>query len=555
MAQRQVYARGSVVLRAPQGGIGVMRRPSVRYVPRHAIRRQRDRARMGAAAVVAAATAANGGLALYHLGNRSLWLDEGYTWLISRERIHQIWAQSAGDGGHLFFYLVAVHLITALLGAGPSALRLFSVAAGVPAVPLMYLLARRIGGGRPTGLIATVLFAVSAPFVFWEQNARDYSVLVLLAVATMLALVLAVQTRRTSALVAWGILTALACYTHLEEGLLAAAELLPLLAWPAGRALGRRLAVVLAVLGAGLVPALAAYARHPHAQAAFLTRPTATIVKEVAVFLASGTVSGLNIGLGGPALLLVTAGLWMVALVRLAGDVGRWGLRPSLFGRAMALSCLVVPFGLSWIMSETFDPVFLDRYLVVSLPAASIVAALALARLRPRAVAIHGLLYLCVFRLGVLMPFYSQSLTDFAGATDIVAAHSRRGDCIVFDEQATVMIYDYYSVRPPASDRGHVLPVQVLPSAPSGAVPSVVRYVSQIAAQYYRTPAMVAAAVIHCPRLWLYESDLGQPAGTSVQKAKYARFVALRRELTSAYGTTTNYATYRVELQLFSHRR
>ena len=505
---------------------------------------------------MALSTAFNLALALYHLDTRSLWLDEGYTWSIASLNSADVVRTANQQGGHLVFYYLLVHLLISWFGDGVSVMRMPSVVAGAASVPLVFLLTCRLAADRLAGIFATVLFAVSMPLVFWQQNARDYAIVVLLGVASTLLLVVAVQTRRRAAFAGWGAVSALACYTHTEVVLLVAAQVIPLLLWPLGRALWRPLAVVLGILTIAAIWPVVEAIKHASLQTAFLLPPNGAAAREVATFLASGAGTAATVGPTDYALLALTAFLWAAALFGLVADVARRGPTEDNFGRAVALSWLLAPPLFAWAISEIDRPVFLDRYLIVSLPAAAIVIAMVLVRVRPRAVGFFGLIYLTVFRFGVLVPSYNKPLDNFAGATRVVLAHARSSDCIAFYQNSARTLYDYYSVHLTVSRSHHraPLPRQIMPPAPSGDNPATVDYYANASPgeiALYQTPAAIAATASFCPRLWLLESHAGSPTGPSHQRASYDYLVALRQKLLANYTPPTNYDLGGVGLQLY----
>jgi Dolichyl-phosphate-mannose-protein mannosyltransferase len=107
---------------------------------------------------------------------RSLWLDEIYVahsivtrgfWRLLSQPL-DFW-QAAPPG-----FLVLERTCVDLFGAGERALRLPSLLAGVAAVPLFYLLARRVLSLRGV-LIAVILFACMSPLVYYSQEVKQYS--------------------------------------------------------------------------------------------------------------------------------------------------------------------------------------------------------------------------------------------------------------------------------------------------------------------------------------------------------------------------------------------
>ena len=87
---------------------------------------------------------------------------------------------------HPPLYYALLHGWAALLGTGPTALRLFSVAVGILTIPLLYLVARRMLSAR-AALLATLLLTISPLHVYYSQEVRMYGLVALLSVGILAA--------------------------------------------------------------------------------------------------------------------------------------------------------------------------------------------------------------------------------------------------------------------------------------------------------------------------------------------------------------------------------
>ncbi len=122
-----------------------------------------------------AATLLAAALRMWHLGEWSVWVDEGYTW---RDATLPL------EGGLSFFstdranYPLAFLMLRGLRDVGLTgddefSLRLPFALLGIASVPLLALCGRRLVG--PTAaVIAALLCAVHPWHIFWSQNARGY---------------------------------------------------------------------------------------------------------------------------------------------------------------------------------------------------------------------------------------------------------------------------------------------------------------------------------------------------------------------------------------------
>ncbi len=497
------------------------------------------------------------GLGFYHLSSRSLWLDEGYTWLTAAQNLKGITAIAASQGYHLLPYYLLIHVLIGWFGDSAFVMRAPSVIAGAAAVPLMYLLAARLAGRR-VGLYATVLLAVSQPLVFWQQNARDYAFVVLLAVASTLAAVVGIQDGTLGPLVGWALIMAVGCYTHPEMLLLVIPQELVMFLWSGSRRV--RVGVVgLTVVGALLnLPVLLNAVHSSVYQTTPLLPPGVGSATEIATFLASGAGTAVPVTATDHALLGITFALAVIGVAMLGADLVDRGCHRANLGLGLGLAWLVLPPVISWLVSESGHPDFLDRYLILSLPAASLVMALVLGRVQPRSLGLFGLAYLIIFRFGVLAPSYSVPLDDFSTATADLLAAARPGDCVTIASNQARTLYDYYSARLARSSGGRLTqPVQVLPFAVNGS-PQVVLAFNDLPLGDYRNaqqPQFVAQAATGCRRIWLFQSHVGSPTGSATSRLFYRSLLTLERNVQLYFRPAGQFNYHGVAVSLFDRDR
>jgi mannosyltransferase len=130
-------------------------------------------------------------LRLWRLDGMSLWVDEVFTWnIVAPERGHAfgeaILAAYQGPLFHAAAWLGLRWQETSLM------LRLPSALAGVAAVPLFGVLVARLWDRR-TGRLAALLLALSPFAVWYAQEGRGYSFLILFAIAAGLVLLASLE--------------------------------------------------------------------------------------------------------------------------------------------------------------------------------------------------------------------------------------------------------------------------------------------------------------------------------------------------------------------------
>jgi hypothetical protein len=293
-------------------------------------------------ALVAALVALGVALRIPHLGD-GLWFDEIQT-LIDYVRlpIGGIVTTFDDQNQHLL-YSVAARGAVSLFGESAWALRLPAVVFGAASLAATYWFGRGVIG-RAEALLATALLAVSFHHIWFSQDARGYSALLLwtlVSTGCFLRLVsLPAGAPLLPAVTAYAVAMALALYTHATAGVLPLSHAIIALVLVA-RARGRDgswRAPLLALVAAGLVT-LVLYAPVLPQMKATLAKPT---MEGIAVewkrpgWMVAETVRGLVAGVPGG---IVALGLAAVCGVAGAASLAR--RNPA------ALAAMVLPGALT----------------------------------------------------------------------------------------------------------------------------------------------------------------------------------------------------------------
>jgi mannosyltransferase len=108
-------------------------------------------------------------LRLYKIGEWGFWIDEIYT--INR---------AAGDLGSILIPLSTrlIHLALGLLGIDEFSARIIPGILGILSIPILFFPIRKLTSGT-ISLLAVLLLAISPWHIYWSQNARFYSALML----------------------------------------------------------------------------------------------------------------------------------------------------------------------------------------------------------------------------------------------------------------------------------------------------------------------------------------------------------------------------------------
>jgi 4-amino-4-deoxy-L-arabinose transferase-like glycosyltransferase len=369
-----------------------------------------------------------------------------------------------GDNGPLYF--LTLHQWSRAAGNTSFALRFFSAWFGVLAIPLTYILAKRLlHSAAHLGLLGAWLVTISPYFVWYSQEVKMYTEITALALAAIYALRRAIDAQAGRRAWPWWLLvvaaTTLAMYNHIFAALLIGVEVaLFALWWPQSKRHWRGGAIALAALTLPYLP-LAQWqitqALTPGSQGfAFYS------LDEMLRVMLSGFANGVLPFEGSLSAIGVR---WNIETVTL-------GLRPAnlgvgLFGALVVLGALawkeandrtqrlalaawaILPAVAIWLVSLN-RPVFTDRYLIWIGPAVYLLLTLGIAALWQWRKAI-GVVAFALVTLAALVSVHAQAITpfktDYRSAARYVADRYR-GEAIVFQIWYGQHAFDYY-FQPP----------------------------------------------------------------------------------------------------------
>ena len=365
------------------------------------------------------------GLALYRIDARSIWFDEGASAVASDTSSPRELLRIARElDPYMTGYHALLHVWRRVFGDSETALRSLSAVAVAAAVLVLVAVARRLHGPS-TGLVAGLILAVAPFAVRYGQEARAYGVGVLVVTTLTYCFVRLVDiddpaAERTWPVVAYGALAGLSLYIHPFSGFVIMAHAVSLAFLPPARLRWRRL---------GATAVLAAIVALP-----------------LLVWLAGGAASGVNWiprpGLrsawrraseiaGGAQPRVILAVLVVVAIVGFVRVLVRTSRGRDVWAGALGVSWLTVPFTFAFLISVTVKPIFVDRYLIVSVPALALVAATGVAAIRPRALAVAAVAVLVVVSIQEIRGDYADPNEDWRGAAVFLAAHATSRDGVV----------------------------------------------------------------------------------------------------------------------------
>ena len=323
------------------------------------------------------------------LARKPFWFDECFSVEVARLSWHDfvrlLWWREANMS--LYYVLLRGWLHIGWnsglnSGFSPFFIRSLSVLFSLATLPAIFWLGCKLFDRR-VGLIAVALMSCNAYHIRYAQEARSYSLFVLLA--TLSSGFFVACLREPSRRNRWSYILAsiLAVYAHFYALLLIAGQWLSVRGLEGTQPSGPRMATSSAMrrtslrhtwiwIGVAVLPLLAFVGKTGAGQIRWIPRPGVHDLLDYWEHLA---------GNDGLPLLLLYAAACLAAILPLRGRLFRLGAEWEVWRRQFLLIWLLFPVALALLLSLA-RPVFLARYFVFCLPALIVLAAAGLANLR-----------------------------------------------------------------------------------------------------------------------------------------------------------------------------
>jgi mannosyltransferase len=467
---------------------------------------------------LAAAVLLGSVLRLANLNGKSIWLDEAFSITLARASWTAFWHTVKTTEANMSVYYLLLRFWLHL-GRDPATVRLLSAIAGILTIPIVYAIGSRLFDRR-AGIVAAFLFAIDPLHLAASQEARGYSLAILLIACSTWAFVHIVSDNsatggmaapagvaggrhHTGRQVFWCSLytcaSALALYAHFYTGFVLLAQWLSLAARPPGR-WWRPLLASGAGSGLLLIPLALFLLQGSHRNIDWLGGALRAELPEVINTVR--TAPGLTaVILYGSTILAV---IWASVLaVRIASP------RSDRWAQLLALLWLITPIAIPLAISVAIKPVLNPRYLVVCTPGFSLAAASVLTRAsRPRLArfAVAAIVMLAAFADWTYFASFRQE--NWRDATRELLTESRPGDVALFYARYVRRPFDFYAelaARGSNAPQPQILYPDAAYSDFSSTVPGLT------------LEGAVDRARVTAPRAWIVISHTGSTDGACMQ--------------------------------------
>jgi mannosyltransferase len=374
-------------------------------------------------------------LRLHYLGAESLWFDESASVGIAHLDWFNLWKVVSLAEANMVLYYGMLH-VWLTFGESEFVVRSLSVLAGVLTLPLIYAIGKRMFGAR-VGLVSAVLLATNVFHIKYSQEARGYSLVVLLATLSSLFFIRAIEHQSRHDWIGYVLTSTLAVYAHFFGVLVLGAQWISIALLRPRDVPWKKLLISISLIGTFLLPLAVFVLTRDTGQVAWVSKPGIYDVYGLLDSLAGG---GRPLGLAyfifGVVALLVALRAWVSSGVSF--DNWRYGF---------LLSWLFVPIVTVFAISFV-KPMFVNRFLIVSLPALVLLVAIGVCQIRQRWLFAGGLAVLLLLSVRKI-PWSGAQLEkeDWRGATSYVLSGASPKDGILFYTSYGRLSFDYYARR------------------------------------------------------------------------------------------------------------
>ena len=379
------------------------------------------------------------------LARKPFWFDESFSVEVARLSWHDflrlLWWREANMS--LYYVLLRVWL-GLNSGFSPFFIRSLSVLASLATLPAIFWLGCKLFDRR-VALIAVALMSCNAYSIRYAQEARSYSLFVLLATLSSGFFVACLREPSSSGRNRWGYILAsvLAVYAHLYALLLIAAQWLSVRGNKGTQESGEQAAIDSALrrawiwIGVAVLPLLAFVGKTGAGPIKWIPHPGFHELLDSWEHLS---------GNAGMPLLLLYGAACLAALLPLR--VRLFSLRKvwEIWRFQFLLVWLIFPVALALLLSLA-RPVFLARYFVFCLPALILLAAAGLANLRKAWMVAVCLAAMLLLSLQGTFSYYDRDFDlerdGSVAASAYIYDHARPGDAILFHIAEARVPYEF----------------------------------------------------------------------------------------------------------------
>ena len=388
------------------------------------------------ATLVAALMLAGLSLRLVSLGSRALWIDEGITAQFASYDWSRFAKAVTSYPVNMAFYFAVLHVWTRIVGDSEFMLRLPSVLFATATIAIVYSLGEKLFDRR-SGLVSAALMTVSVSSIEFAQEARSYTMVVMLVAVSSLFFVESVRKPSFANCAGYVVSSVMCIYSHMFGILVLPAQWLSLFLFRPGWQSARRLTLSAAVIAMCAAPQFLGVARGDVVDLAWLALMGTATRQRILEFIALQTGTGFNLRV---ALIFLLACAAIAAVMAVLDKKSRAALGFLVLG-------MVVPAGITLAVSH-FKPLFWPRYLLLCQSFFVVFAGAAISHIRPRPLILVAVAVVAVICLRQdFLSYEIPQREDWPGVVRYLASEAKPGDALIVSMGLGWQPLNYYRKR------------------------------------------------------------------------------------------------------------
>jgi len=376
-------------------------------------------------------------LRLFRLGTKSFWLDEATSAVLAQVNRHVfVSAIIHRQANMVLYYLLLRGWIR--LGSTEFVIRCLSVVAGVAAIPAIYLLGARLFGAK-AGRVAALLLSLHAFHIMYSQEARAYSLFMLLAILSSLFLVRSMEDPSRKNWAEYVLFSTLMVYAQVFGGWVLLAQ------WASLFFRRREVRWKEFIFSAAAICFLISPLAYcllfisDRSQLYWATKPTLQDLYKFGLEMTGGA---------GWLLLLVYLALASAAVAAGFNRLKSESATAGVWNYRFLLSWLILPIAVILAISLRW-PVFEPRFLIGCVPPLVLLVADGVSRIRAKVLFSVTLMILLALSLSGLSAYYrgradAEHTDDWRDATRDILSEAEPGDAVLFSYSEERLAFDEY---------------------------------------------------------------------------------------------------------------
>jgi mannosyltransferase len=395
-------------------------------------------------------------LRIYNLGTESIWLDEAASINCSSKDANSIIESAGPTQNHPPFYFLILHFWMGLLGTSEVATRSLSAVFGIISILLLYQVGITLFNRR-VGLIGSFLSAISYYHIYYSQETRSYSLLLLLSLLSYLFFIKILKKEKNWYYPCYFLANVLLGYTHLYGLFIIASQVFFfLLFWSKYRQQRVKLLSMVVTTIIALSPLVLLLGR----SVAKISESGFWIKEPMIIDVLSTLQRFAGSGAGRTLLLFSFTLLALFGFFSIRKLEGKWaGKNPleSLKGLTWNVRfesieeellliiwlsfSVVIPF----IESKFMTPIYLTRYMTGASPAFYLLVARGMGKINMKRVFYPILIFIIVLSSLGLYQYYTNDIKNqWREVATFIETNSKDSDVIVFCAPYVQNPFDYY---------------------------------------------------------------------------------------------------------------